>query len=267
MATGKEASKSKFCIFLVLIGLQFFTLSSCETIRSFWKPKDAFIKSLDLPDWVLESSIKLRIFNDSPNVINPEDAMPEDDIASYGNQLRVLLAVSPAAMRDIYEMAGCLDGSDLIKVRGNKMTDSGEDIWFGMCKSGAQDAIVFRVLEMGNNQLYYLYEEELVKTWDESKKNAKTNPDKSMRLATKIIEHEPAHPGARRLLGSLYLKNGYCPGAVRNYRIYLRILPHSAEKSKIDSLLKKSCGETLVPKKPEPKEFSDELPTLEESGS
>ncbi|PJZ65414.1 tetratricopeptide repeat protein [Leptospira wolffii] len=267
MATGKEASLPKFYASLVLLIVFQTYFASCETIRSYWKPKDDFIKSLELPDWVLDSSIKLRIFSDFPNTVNPEDALPEDDIASYANQARILLAASPAAMKDIYKMAGCLDGSELVGIRGNKITDAQEDVWFGICRSGAQDTVVFRVFDMGNDQLYRLYEDELVKNWEESKKNINTNPDKAIRLANRIVEHEPSHPGARRLLGSLYLKSGYCVGAVRNYRIYLRIVPRSSEKEKIHALLKKSCAESLVPKKPETKEFSEDLPTLEETGS
>lgn len=267
MATGKEETKSKFYGFLILILLLQTHIVSCETLKSYWKPKDDFVKSLELPDWVLDSSIKLRIFSDFPNTVNPEDALPEDDIASYANQSRILLAASPAAMRDIYKMAGCLDGSELVGIRGNKITETQEDIWYGICRSGAPDTVVFRVFDMGNDQLYRLYEDELVKNWEESKKNANSNPDKAIRLANKILEHEPAHPGARRLLGSLYLKSGYCPGAVRNYRIYLRILPRTPEKEKIHSLLRKSCSDSLVPKKQETKEFSEDLPTIEESGN
>ncbi|TGK05032.1 tetratricopeptide repeat protein [Leptospira semungkisensis] len=266
MATVKEAHLPKICVFLLLF-MAGMSATSCETLRSFWKPKDDFVKTLNLPDWVLESSIKLRIFSDFPNTVNPEDAMPEDDIASFANQSRVLLAASPAAMRDIYKMAGCLDGSELVGIRGNKLTDSQEDIWYGLCKSGAQDTIVFKVFEMGNDDLYRLYEDELTKNWEESKKNMNSNPDKAVRLATRIVEHEPSHPGARRLLGSLYLKAGYCPGAIRNYRIYLRILPRTPEKSRIDDLIRKSCKESLIPKKQEPKEFSEDLPTIEESGN
>ncbi len=267
VATGKEATPPKFYAFLLFLLCTQIYFVSCETVRSFWKPKEDFIKTLELPDWVLDSSIKLRIFSDFPNTVNPEDALPEDDIASFANQVRVLLAASPAAMRDIYKMAGCLDGSELVGIRGNKITESQEDIWYGLCRSGAQDTVVFRVFDMGNDQLYRLYEDELVKNWEESKKNMNTNPDKAVRLANRIIEHEPAHPGARRLLGNLYLKSGYCPGAVRNYRIYLRILPRTPEKDRINSLIKKTCSESLIPKKKEQKEFSEDLPTIEESGN
>ncbi|WP_243393442.1 tetratricopeptide repeat protein [Leptospira perolatii] len=235
-------------------------LPACASIRSLWKPKEDFIKKLELPDWVLESSIKLRVFNDSFNSVNPEDALPEDDIAYYVNGARKILAAAPAAMKDIFKMAGCLDGTELVTIRGNKITENQEDIWYGICKSGNPDTIVFKVHDMGNDTLYRLYENELVPEWEEARKVSSTNPEKAMRLANKLIEHEPAHPGARRMLGSLYLKAGYCPGAVRNYRIYLRIIPRTPEKEKIDQLLKEQCKDNLIPKKKETKEYSEDVP-------
>nr|WP_246028200.1 tetratricopeptide repeat protein [Leptospira fletcheri] len=259
VATGKEPRSAK----LFLLAGTFFA-TSCASLQSLWKPEDLFVKSLQLPAWVLDSSIKLRVFNDTPNTANPEDALPEDDIAFYSGNARVLMAASPAAMKDIYKMAGCLDGTELVTIRGNKITENQEDIWYGICRSGASDMVVFKVFDMGNESLYRLYEEELLPSWEEARKIMQTNPEKAMRLANRLIEHEPAHPGARRLLGSLYLKSGYCLGAVRNYRIYLRIIPHTPEKAKIDSLLSKSCKDGLVPKKKEPKEFSEEPPQLGE---
>ncbi|EQA38314.1 tetratricopeptide repeat protein [Leptospira inadai serovar Lyme str. 10] len=265
VATGKETRFFKFFP-LSKIGLCILLshFSFCASVQSLWKPNDSFIKSLELPNWVLESSIKLRVFNDTPNTANPEDALPEDDIAFYSNNARVLMAASPAAMKDIYKMAGCLDGTELVTIRGNKITENQEDIWYGICRSGAQDTVVFKVFDMGNDNLYRLYEDELLPNWEEARKIVQANPEKAMRLANKLIEHEPSHPGARRLLGSLYLKAGYCPGAIRNYRIYLRIMPRTPEKEKIDSLVNKSCKDSLIPKKKEQKEFSEDLPNLGE---
>ncbi|MGE8969738.1 tetratricopeptide repeat protein, partial [Leptospira interrogans] len=67
----------------------------------------------------------------------------------------------------------------------------------------------------------------------------------------------PAHPAARKLLGQLYLKGGYCRGSIRNYRLYLRVMPLAGDKWKIHDQLKEKCGEFL---KAEPSKEEVELP-------
>lgn len=160
-------------------------------------------------------------------------------------------------MKDLFEATGCIDGSRLAGIRANRITEKEEDVWYGICRNGKEDAIIFRLFQMGNTDLYRKYEKETLPAWEEARKLAANNPDKAVRLANQVIELEPAHPAARKLLGQLYLKGGYCRGSIRNYRLYLRVMPLAGDKWKIHDQLKEKCGEFL---KAEPSKEEVELP-------
>ncbi|PJZ52295.1 tetratricopeptide repeat protein [Leptospira adleri] len=243
----------RFFLFSSLI----LTLIDCSVYRRIFQKEDVFLKSLNLPEWVLESSIKLRVLSGLLDVPNPEDSLPEDEIATFENGARRILATSPQAMKDLFEATGCVDGSKLAGIRANRITEREEDVWYGICQNGKEDAIIFRLFQMGNVDLYRRYEKETVPAWEEARKLAANNPDKAVRLANQVIELEPAHPGARKLLGNLYLKGGYCKGSVRNYRIYLRVMPLAGDKWKVHERLQEKCPDFL---KPEPKKEEVELP-------
>lgn len=238
-----------FCIIL--------TLSECSVYRRIFPKEDPFLKSLNLPEWVLESNVKLRVLSGLQDLPNPEDSLPEDEIATFENRARRILATSPQAMKDLFEATGCIDGSRLAGIRANRITEREEDVWYGICQNGKEDAIIFRLFQMGNTDLYRKYEKETLSIWEEARKLAANNPDKAVRLANQVIELEPAHPAARKLLGQLYLKGGYCKGSIRNYRLYLRVMPLAGDKWKIHDQLTEKCGEFL---KPEPKKEEVELP-------
>ncbi|MDV6236752.1 tetratricopeptide repeat protein [Leptospira ellisii] len=246
----------KSILFLFLL-----SFVQCSVYRRIFPKEDLFLKSLNLPDWVLDSSIKLRVLSGLVDLPNPEDSLPEDEIATFENRARRIFATSPRAMKDLFEATGCIDGSRLAGIRANRITEREEDVWYAICQNGKEDAIVFRLFQMGNSDLYRKYETETLPVWEEARKLAANNPDKAVRLANQVVELEPAHPGARKLLGSLYLKGGYCKGSIRNYRLYLRVMPLAGDKWKIHDQLKEKCGEFL---KPEPKHEEVDLPEAEE---
>ncbi|AKP27236.1 conserved hypothetical protein [Leptospira interrogans serovar Manilae] len=246
-----------YCIRLFFLFFVFLFLSECSVYRRIFPKEDEFLKSLNLPEWVLESNIKLRVLSGLQDLPNPEDSLPEDEIASFENKTRRILATSPQAMKDLFEATGCIDGSRLAGIRANRITEKEEDVWYGICRNGKEDAIIFRLFQMGNTDLYRKYEKETLPAWEEARKLAANNPDKAVRLANQVIELEPAHPAARKLLGQLYLKGGYCRGSIRNYRLYLRVMPLAGDKWKIHDQLKEKCGEFL---KAEPSKEEVELP-------
>ncbi|MCG6162400.1 tetratricopeptide repeat protein, partial [Leptospira bandrabouensis] len=58
---------------------------------------------------------------------------------------------------------------------------------------------------------------------------------------------------------------GYCRGSIRNYRLYLRVMPLAGDKWKIHEKLTEKCGEFL---KPEPKREEEvELPDSDPDGT
>ncbi|XDD49575.1 tetratricopeptide repeat protein [Leptospira sp. WS92.C1] len=263
VANQKVLSRSFFSLsirFVCSLSL-ILTLFECNIYRRIFPKQDLFLKSLNLPDWVLDSSIKLRVLSGLQDLPNPEDSLPEDEIATFENRARRILATSPQAMKDLFEATGCIDGSKLAGIRANRITEREEDVWFAICQNGKEDAIIFRLFQMGNSDLYRKYEKETVPAWEEARKLVTTNPDKAVRLANQVIELEPAHPAARKLLGNLYLKGGYCKGSVRNYRLYLRVMPLAGDKWKIHDQLQEKCPDFL---KPEPKKEEVDLPDAEE---
>lgn len=154
----------------VLILCIILSLSECSVYRRIFSKENAFLKSLDLPEWVLESNIKLRVLSGLQDLPNPEDSLPEDEIASFENRARRILATSPQAMKDLFEATGCIDGSRLAGIRANRITEKEEDVWYGICQNGKEDAIIFRLFQMGNTDLYRKYEKEISPAWEEAKK-------------------------------------------------------------------------------------------------